>query len=60
MSVRLSSAPAPAPLATYLELGADAGRLLLLVQVQQGLGGAVVQGHTDDELQGFAVQQVLG
>lgn len=44
----------------HLELGADARRLLLLVQVQQGLGGTVMQGHTDDELQGLGVQQVLG
>lgn len=43
----------------HLELGADAGRLLLLVQVQQGLGGAVVQCHADDQLQRLAVQQVL-
>lgn len=48
------------PRATHLELGADARGLLLLVQVQQRLGGAVVQGHTDDELQGLGVQQVLG
>lgn len=44
----------------YLELCTDAGRLLLLVQVQQGLGGPVVQCHADDEPQGLGVQQVLG
>lgn len=27
---------------SYLELGADAGRFLLLVQVEEGLGDAVV------------------
>lgn len=51
---------APSSVAAHLELGADAGRLLLLVQVQQRLGGAVVQGHADDELQGLGVQQILG
>lgn len=48
------------PRASHLELGADARGLLLLVQVQQRLGGTVMQGHTDDELQGLGVQQVLG
>lgn len=44
----------------HLELGTDTGRLLLLVQMQQRLGGAVVQRHADDQTQGLGVQQVLG
>lgn len=42
-----------------LELSTDAGGLLLLVEVMQRLGGAVVDGATDDELQGARVQQAL-
>lgn len=29
------------------------------MEVQQGLGGAIVKSHADDELQGLGVQQVL-
>lgn len=42
-----------------LELSTNAGSLLLLVEVMQRLGGAVVDGATDDELQGARVQQAL-
>lgn len=45
---------------THLELSTDAGWLLLLVQMQQRLGGSVMQCHTDYESQGLGVQQVLG
>lgn len=44
---------------TDLELSADAGRLLLLVQVQQGLGDAVVKRHAAQVAQRLHVQQVL-
>lgn len=43
----------------YLELGTDAGGLLLLVQVQQRLGSAIVQRQAHDELQRARVQQIL-
>lgn len=43
----------------YLELGTDAGWLLLLVQVQQRLGGAIVQRQTHNELQRPRIQQTL-
>lgn len=42
-----------------LELGADAGRLLLLVEVEQGLGDAVRQRQVAEVLQGLHVDQVL-
>lgn len=42
-----------------LELSTDAGGLLLLVEVMQRLGGAVVEGSTHNELQGARVQQAL-
>lgn len=35
----------------YLELGTDAGSLLLLVKVEQRFGGAVMQSQAHDELQ---------
>lgn len=50
---------APAGGGTDLELGADAGRLLLLVQVEQGLGDAVVERHAAQVAQRLHVQQVL-
>lgn len=45
--------------AADLELGADAGRLLLLVEVEQGLGDAVRQRQVAQVLQGLHVDQVL-
>lgn len=42
-----------------LELSTNAGSLLLLVEVQQRLGSAVVEGSTHNELQGARVQQAL-
>lgn len=43
----------------YLELSADAGWLLLLVQVQRGLGGSIVQCESHDEFKGTRVKEYL-
>ena len=40
---------------TDLKLGTDAGGLLLLVRVEESLGGAVVEGETHDVLEGLGV-----
>ena len=42
-----------------LELGADAGRLLLLVEVEEGLGNAVVERQVAEVFEGLDIQQVL-
>lgn len=44
---------------THLELGADARRLLLLVQVQQRLGDAVGQRQVAQVLERLDVEQML-
>lgn len=44
---------------SYLKLGTDAGRLLLLVQVEQRLGSAIVQRQAYNELQRPRIQQIL-
>lgn len=51
--------PAGGDNATNLKLRADAGRLLLLVEVEQRLGDAVVQRHAAQVAEGLDVQQVL-
>lgn len=42
-----------------MELGADAGGFLLLVQEEEGLSDAVVEGHAAQVPQRLHVQQVL-
>lgn len=43
----------------YLELGTDAGGLLLLVQVEQRLCSAIMQRQSHNELQRARIQQTL-
>lgn len=55
----ITGCPAGGDNATHLKLRADAGRLLLLVQVKQGLGDAVVERHAAQVPKRLDVQQVL-
>lgn len=51
--------PAEGSSSTDLELRTDAGRFLLLVQVKQRLGDAVVESHAAQVTQRLDVQQML-
>lgn len=59
MLLKSTDPPAEGAGSTDLELSADAGWFLLLVQVKQRLGDAVVEQHAAQVTQRLHIQQVL-